>query len=552
MPPIRPVACAVCLALVSAPQLPAQSDTTIDAASGLIAQQQWAEAAQLLSAITQREPQNARAWALFGVALHSNGQYREALEAQRHAVTFPQTAPNASYNMGAAWARLGSPDSALYWFERAKATNAVDITQIAFDPDAASLRTFPRYWALFPTNAEFADPFVEDVTIIHEWRGEAPGDQFGWIARNIGDVDGDGVNDLTTSAPTSAAAAPNAGRVYAYSGKEGQLLWTVDGPAQGQLGLGIEAAGDVNGDGIPDVVASAPGVGRAFVYSGIDGAVLLTFVADDSTNDNFGRKVGDVGDVDGDGHDDVLVGAPGANGGAGQAYVYSGADGTRLITWSGEQAGDAFGSAGAGWVEGGHSLIVVGAPNAGEGDRGVTYVYRGLRPEPAFTIQSDEQGFQLGGMFVSVLGDVDGDGTPDIYASDWAHRAKGRSTGRIYVHSGATGERLFELTGEAAGDGFGIGPADAGDVDGDGHADLVVGAWRQSSAAPAGGKIYVYSGADGSLLSTITGKVMGETLGFDATGIGDVNGDGRIDYLVTSAWSAINGPRSGRMYVIGG
>ena len=93
----------------------------------------------------------------------------------------------------------------------------------------------------------------------------------------------------------------------------------------------------------------------------------------------------------------------------------------------------------------------------------------------AFVIESDDKGVRLGGMFVSVVGDVDGDGTRDIYASDWAHGALGPTTGRVYVHSGSTGERLLTLTGESAGDGFGIGPADAGDVNADGYPDLIVG-----------------------------------------------------------------------------
>jgi hypothetical protein len=108
------------------------------------------------------------------------------------------------------------------------------------------------------------------------------------------------------------------------------------------------------------------------------------------------------------------------------------------------------------------------------------------------------------------------------------------------------------LSGEAAGDGFGIGPADAGDVDGDGQADLIVGAWQQGSAAPGGGKVYLYSGRTGELLWQVTGKVMGETFGFDATGIGDVDGDGAIDFLLTSAWSSVNGPRTGRVYILAG
>jgi len=269
--------------------------------------------------------------------------------------------------------------------------------------------------------------------------------------------------------------------------------------------------------------------------------------------EGFGRKVTDIGDWDGDGHDDVLVGAPGNNEkgeDAGRASVYSGKDGSVLVSFYGEEAGDQFGSSAGGLVNEKHAFLVVGAPGAGPGDRGRTYVYRGREGKLAFIIESDEKGSQLGGMFVSVVGDVNADGTPDIYASDWNHNAKGPMTGQIYVHSGIDGKRLMTLTGESDGDGFGIGPADAGDIDGDGHDDLVIGAWQHSSAAPAGGKVYLFSGKDGRLMRAWTAKVPGETFGFDATGMGDVDGDGVIDLLLTSAWSAIEGAHSGRMFIV--
>ena len=122
----------------------------------------------------------------------------------------------------------------------------------------------------------------------------------------------------------------------------------------------------------------------------------------------------------------------------------------------------------------------------------------------------------------------------------------------MYIHSGADGHRLYTLTGEGPGDGFGIGSAEAGDVNRDGYDDLLIGAWQFSGVAPSGGKIYLYSGKDGTILRTITGRIPGETLGFDATGVGDVDGDGIPDLLVTSSWSNINGFRSGRMYLISG
>jgi hypothetical protein len=359
---------------------------------------------------------------------------------------------------------------------------------------------------------------------------------------------------VTTSAPTNGEGGPQAGKVYAYSGRTGDLLWTKTGEPGDQLGIGIEAAGDVDDDGTPDVVAGAVGSDKAFVYSGRDGKVLLTFEGE-ASGDAFGRRVSDLGDFNGDGHGDVVIGAPvsGAAGeGAGSAYVYSGKDGALLLTLRGEGPGDAFGSAAGGWSDGEQALLVIGAPNAGPANGGRTYVYRGLTDEPAFVIEADDTGAQLGGMFVSVVGDVDADGTPDVYASDWANGALGPSTGRIYIHSGKDGQRLLTLTGEAPGDGFGIGVADAGDLDGDGHADLAIGAWQHAAAAPSGGKVYLYSGKDGTLMHALTGQVPGETFGFDATGVGDVDGDGVDDLLLTSAWSAVHGSRSGRMFVISG
>lgn len=511
-------------------------------------------AAEILKTVTEREPDNARAWALLGFALHSAGRMDEAIEAHLEATRFPLTAALAMYNLGLAYALKDMPDSAFTWLFKARETGVVDMTRIHFDPDSEALRDDPRYGRLFPSADELADPFVEDVEIIREWRGEATGDQFGWIARNIGDVDGDRVDDVATSAPFKSANGENAGKVYVYSSGTGELLWSQTGAPGERLGLGIEAAGDVNHDSITDVIAGAPGGDKTYVYSGRDGAVLMTLYAHEE-EEMFGRKVSDLGDVDGDGHDDVLVGAPqndAAGEDAGRAYVISGQTAKMLLTLDGEEAGDAFGSSVAGLFTDSHAFLVVGAPNAGPADRGRVYVYHGLSEEPAFVIEADEAGQMLGGMFVSVVGDVDADSVPDIYASDWSNDARGRSTGRIYIHSGADGSRLLTLTGEGGGDGFGIGSADAGDVNDDGHDDLVIGAWQYDDAAPGGGKVYLYSGVDGSLLRAYTGKVAGEAFGFDATGLGDVNGDGVEDLLVTSAWSTVNGPRSGRVWVVSG
>ncbi len=402
--------------------------------------------------------------------------------------------------------------------------------------------------------------FEPELRVLHEFVGEAAGDQFGWIGRNAGDCDGDRVNDVLLSAPTHGQGGSAAGRIYVYSGKSGALLFTRDGARGDQLGLGIERAGDVDRDGFADVIAGAPGAkggrGEALVLSGKDGALLLT-LSGEAPGDNFGRKVGAAGDADGDGHQDLLVGADLSDSfglDAGRAYLFSGKDGSLLLALDGEREGDKFGVSLCGVTVGGSTWLVIGAADAGERHGGRAYVFewRDGQAELAYTIEADESGVGLARMFVSFVGDVDADGFPDVYASDWDNAAKGPSTGRVYVHSGRSGKRLHAWTGEHAGDGFGIGTADVGDVDGDGHADLLIGAWQNAEGASGGGKCYLYSGKDGALRASWVCTVANETFGFDTTGVGDVDGDRGSDFLITNAWSGVAGRQSGRAFVVAG
>lgn len=527
--------------------------TTLQAAQAQIQGGHFDAARPILQALTQAEPGNAMAWRLLGFCSLKVKDPAGALAAYAKVLALAPGDPAALYNSGVACALLGRTDDAFRFLGQAKGTRRLDMSQAGTDEDLTALRKDPRFEALLPKPEDYAQPFVEPVKILREFDGEGPHDQFGWIARDIGDVDGDGVHDFVTSAPTKAIGGAAAGRVYVYSTGRNRLLWSVDGQPGDNLGNGIESAGDTDHDGIPDVVAGAPGgpatSGKAYVYSGRDGRVLRTFQGGEK-GDAFGQHVSTAGDLDHDGHADIVVGAPGGHGGAGQAFVYSGKDGHLMLALEGERAGDRFGSTVAGRAWGPHSFFIVGAPGAGPRHTGRVFVYDGLSGKPAFTIESDETGHALGGMFVSCLGDVDGDGVPDIYASDWSNTAKGRSTGRVYVHSGKDGRRLFTFTGETAGEGFGTCPAVAGDVDGDGRADLIVGAWQYAGAANSGGRAYLYSGRDGRLLKTFTCRIPGDTLGFDAVGIGDVDHDGTLDLLLTSAWSSLHGFQSGRVFVV--
>jgi hypothetical protein len=495
---------------------------------------------------------NAHAWRLLGLAYLKLHKREAAMDALRTALQLEPDNPQTMYNLGVAECGLGDADQAFAWLQRAKETRRFDMTQLQVEPDAERLRSDARYPALLPGPDDFTHPFVEDVKIVREWDGESAGDQFGWIARVIGDVDHDGFNDFVTSAPTKNIYGDNAGRVYVYSGRTGALLWSVDGAPGDQLGSGIEAAGDTDGDGFPDVIASAPYIDTAYVYSGRDGRILLTFHGD-SKGENFGQHVASAGDIDGDGHADVVVGAPNSAAGgkdAGRVYVYSGKDGHLLLTLTGERPGDMFGSTVAGYADRIHRFLVVGAPNAGRRKAGRVYVYSGLSKRPKWVFDSDSTGVALGYMFVSVLGDVDGDAVPDIFASDWSNAARGPSTGRAYVYSGRTGKKLFTFTGETAGEGFGTTDSKAGDIDGDHRADLIIGSWQYSAAAQGGGRAYLYGGRTGALLRTYTDRIPGDTFGFDAVGMGHNDDSGQAELLITAGWSGVHGFHSGRIFLI--
>jgi hypothetical protein len=535
-------------------QSPSTATPSLSDAQAKLRANDPAAAVQELEQIVKQAPTEVAAWRLLGIAAQRAKDLDRALEAYRRVLALQPGSAQTIYNMGSAYAMKGDKDAAFEWLFKAKAGRQVDMTQIDADADLQSLRIDPRFRRLRPVLADFENPFVEPVTILREWRGESANEQFGWMARNIGDVDGDRVPDFVTSSPTKASSGPNTGRIYVYSTGASSLLWSADGQPGDRLGIGIERAGDVNRDGTPDVVAGAPGGGYAKVYSGKDGTALLTLRAEDPA-DAYGRHTSGIGDIDKDGHDDLIVGAPnndaaGAN--AGRAYVYSGRDGKVLLTLTGERAGDTFGSEVSGATDGQSSLIVVGAPSAGATNRGRAYVFEGLSTTPKFVIEADETGSSLAGMFVSVPGDVDGDGGADVYASDFSNAAKGPATGRIVVHSGKNGRRVLTLTGETAGEGFGTSSSIAGDVNRDGHADLIVGAWQYAGSATSGGRAYLYSGKDGALLRTLTCRIPGDTFGFDANEIGDVDGDDTTDFLITSAWSGVNGFHSGRVFVVSG
>ncbi|HMB70154.1 MAG TPA: integrin alpha, partial [bacterium] len=238
-----------------------------------------------------------------------------------------------------------------------------------------------------PTPAQFVEP---DVEVIYSVDGENPGDNFGILPAVIGDIDGDGVLEFLVTAPGNDDLATDAGKAYLYDGASGTLIRSHAGSVAMVKIQRAAAAGDVDGDDVPDYAYAAwpdpatPHPGYVNVHSGASGALLHTFTGEND-GDQYGFGLSYLTDLNGDGHDEVLVGAPyfdDAFTNQGRAYLYSGIDGSLLRTQDGDSTEANFGHAigGIGDLDAdGFDDYVVGSPE-GNGPfpgRGHAYVFSG-------------------------------------------------------------------------------------------------------------------------------------------------------------------------------
>jgi hypothetical protein len=418
-------------------------------------------------------------------------------------------------------------------------------------------------------------------------QGEAASDNFGFSVASAGDVNGDGYADVVVSAMYNDDAGSNAGEAYVYHGSASGLSTTPDWSDQGEavsdeFGVSVASAGDVNGDGYADVIVgtrlnddAGTSAGQAYVYSF---AVTLVPAFEtwsdqgEAASNYFGHSVASAGDVNGDGYSDVIVGAnqnDDAGSAAGEAYVYHGSASGLSTTpdWSdqGEAAGDYFGwsVASAGDVNGdGYADVIVGAyRNASF--TGKAYVYHGSSSGLSTTPDWSDQGEAAGdyfGISVAAAGDVNGDGYADVIVGAYRNDDAGSGAGKTYVwHGSASGLSAtpdWSDQGEEANDYFGMSVASAGDVNGDGYADVIVGAYYNDDAANNAGKTYVWHGSASGLSATPDwsdqGEAAGDWFGYSVASAGDVNGDGYADVIVSGYGNDGAGGAAGEVYVYHG
>lgn len=322
--------------------------------------------------------------------------------------------------------------------------------------------------------------------ILFHFDGTADFQNFGYSLASRDDVDGDGLNDLLIGSPdASPSGSSDAGMFHLYSGATGLLIWQQDGANAGdRFGADVALCGDLNGDSQSEFVIGAPGAashdGEVLLFDGATGLALTTFSG--SGGEELGFAVAAAGDLDQDGTNDLLLGAPLASTSGkvenGRVEVFSGASYLSLRLHEGAASGNRFGSA----ISGRDHLnldhiydYLVGAPNASvfAPSAGAGIAFSGLTGAQLFRVDGQDLADNLGAC-VALCGDVNSDGFGDALVGGRLIDANGLTdSGSAFLLNGRTGAVIYRADGLAALDNLGRAVDGGLDYDGDGNPDFI-------------------------------------------------------------------------------
>ncbi|MBI3819460.1 MAG: FG-GAP repeat protein [Planctomycetes bacterium] len=401
------------------------------------------------------------------------------------------------------------------------------------------------------------------ATQLFEYMGVQAGQHFGWSLAG-GYKTTNSFFDVLVGSPHYNGLFTDTGRIDVYSTSAAHtLVSTRNGVnASEMLGYSVAFVADITGDGFADYIAGAPGynssTGRAIVCNGKTGASIYNHVGV-AAGDDFGLAVSIFKSPSLFGQSAYAVGAPYGNSGAGYVQTFA-ANGTIRGTISGA-AGDSLGRslAGAAHIDPTWSGLLVGRPTA-------IFTYNGEQTGIVDTWIDNNSGLnKLGesvgvvsgeclGTSVKMIADIDGDGTPDyVVGAPYATHSYfflgilfyDDFAGRVNVYSGKTGSLISSTYGTAFGDNYGFSVSTAGDVNGDGRVDIVVGAPQLGNGVPSAGTIKVLSGLNFSTLFTQSGVQVSDNLGYAVDGGDDLNNDGHGDVVAGAPNSNIYGNGAG-------
>jgi len=415
------------------------------------------------------------------------------------------------------------------------------------------------------------------------WSTESNQDNafYGHSVASAGDVNADGYSDVIVGAYLYDNGQTDEGRVYIYHGSSTGLNPTANtvsesNSANAQFGYSVSSAGDVNGDGFSDILVGGPewaGVGRVYVFHGSLSGIATIWnnsLNADATGDKFGSSVSTAGDVNGDGYSDVIVGAEGHSNGQsqeGKAKIFYGAS-TGLNTieaWSTEgtqvnaRLGHSVGSAGD--VNGdGYSDVIIGAwtYDAGQNDEGAVWVYYGSISgiSGSAFLERNIAGAAFGASVASA-GDVNGDGYGDVIIGASSYSNPEFLEGAAFIYNGSAAGLIatpsWQIEGNQTMTNLGLSVSTAGDVNGDGYSDVIVGAFNFENGQTDEGRIQVHHGSQTGVSTTANWTIESNTananLGVSVASAGDVNGDGYSD-VIAGAFRFSNGnTQEGKAFV---